>query len=181
MFVSDYLRDGLLSPAVVSRTNLPVQEGVVAADVGRQAGCKMWAIGTFRSVFQGRFQMNFSRRLELAIVTGTTLVFMFGYVTVGHSVDPFHILHYLWMALYFLVAMVVMFCADLAFQRATGGAWWGELSRDVRYAKHIGDWATKALVLWLAFWHQDVFVWIVFALALTVLFRIGFRKDPLAF
>ena len=124
--------------------------------------------------------MNFSRPLELAILTGTILVFMFGYVMVGHSVDPFHILRFLWMALYFLVAIVVMFCADLAFQRATGGAWWAEPSRDVRYAKHLGDWVIKALVLWLAFWHQDVFVWIVFALALTALVRLGFRKNPLA-
>src|SRR5271169_2042256 len=133
-----------------------------------------------RSVFRGRFQMSFSRQFLLFIGTGTILVFMFGYVTVGHSVDPFHILHYLWMALYFLVAMAVMIWADVAFQHATG-EWWSEPSRAVRYSKRIASWAISALVLWLAFWHQDVFVWIVFALALTVLFRIGFRKDPMAF
>jgi hypothetical protein len=123
--------------------------------------------------------MAFSRQFLLFIGTATILVFMFGYVTVGHSVDPFHILHYLWMALYFLVAMAVMIWADFAFQRATG-EWWSEPSRAVRYSKLIGSWATKALVLWLAFWHQHVFVWIVFALALTVLLRIGFRKNPMA-
>ena len=123
--------------------------------------------------------MNFGRRLELAIVTGTTLVFMFGYVTVGHSVDPFHILHYLWMALYFIVAMAVTLWAEMVFQNAATN--WSSPSRAARYSKLIGGYAIKALVIWLTFWHQPVFVWIVFALALTVLFRIGFRKDPMAF
>ena len=122
--------------------------------------------------------MFFSRRFLLFIGTATILVFIFGYFTVSHSVDPFHILHFCSMALYFLVAMAVMIWADLTFQRATG-EWWSEPSRAVRYSKRIASWAISALVYWLAFWHQHVFVWIVFALALTVLLRIGFRKEPM--
>jgi hypothetical protein len=119
----------------------------------------------------------FSTRFLLFIGTGTILVFMFGYVTVGHSVDPFHILHYLWMALYFIVAMAVTLWAEMVFQNAATN--WSSPSRAARYSKLIGGYAIKALVIWLAFWHPPVFVWIVFALALTALLRIGFRDNPL--
>src|SRR5271169_4008380 len=124
--------------------------------------------------------MVFPRWFLLFMGTVTILVFMFGYLTVGHSVDPFHILHLCYWVLYFLVSMSVMIWADLSFQHATA-EWWSSPSRAERYSKEIGSLATKALVLWLAFWHEHVFVWIVFALALTVLIRIGFRKNPLLY
>jgi hypothetical protein len=113
--------------------------------------------------------MNFSGRFATGIATLISL----GFVTLDylfhHShVTPFFL--YFWMALYFLFAMAVMFCADLAFQIATS-EWWSP-SRAVRYSKQIGRWAASVLVLWLAFWHQHDFLWIVFALTLTVAFWI---------
>ena len=87
----------------------------------------------------------------LGIATGATLVSL-GFVMVSYSVDQSHMtlfLRYLWMVLYFLFAMAVMLCVDVAFQVATGG-WWSP-SRAVRYSKVIGRWATSALVIWLAF------------------------------
>jgi len=122
--------------------------------------------------------MGIPRWLLLFMGTVTILVFMFGYLTVGHSVDPFHILHFCYWVLYSLVTLAVALWADLRFQNATA-EWWSPASRAERYSNEIGSLATKALVLWLAYWHEHVFVWIVFALALTVLFRIGFRKNPM--
>jgi hypothetical protein len=124
--------------------------------------------------------MHFSRQIVLGIATGATLVSL-GFVMVSYSVDQSHMtlfLRYLWMVLYFLFAMAVMLCVDVAFQVATGG-WWSP-SRAVRYSKVIGRWAISALVIWLAFWHEHVFLWIVFALALVVLFWIRFRDHSMA-
>jgi hypothetical protein len=125
--------------------------------------------------------MNISRQFALCIVTGVALVFVLGFVTLSQLVDQPHMrlsLHYFWMALYFLIAMAVMICADVALQFATEG--WTSPSRAVRYSKLIGGWAISALVIWLAFWHQHVFLWIVFALALVVLFWIRFRNHSMA-
>jgi hypothetical protein len=124
--------------------------------------------------------MNISRQLALGIAIGVTLVSL-GFVTVSQSVDQSHMtpfLRYFWMVLYFLFAMAVMICADAAFQLATGG-WWSP-SKAVRFFKSIGSWATRCLVIWLAFWHQHIFVWIVFAFALTFVFWIRFRNDSVA-
>ena len=123
--------------------------------------------------------MVFSRQLALALATGASLVSL-GFITVDYSfhhshVTPFFL--YFWMVIYFLFAMAVMFCADATFQIAIGG-WWSP-SRAARYFKQIGGWATKALVLWLAFWHQHVFLWIVFALTLIVVFWILFNPSRL--
>jgi hypothetical protein len=85
------------------------------------------------------------------------------------------LLHYSWMVLYFLIAMAVMICAELAFQIATDG--WRSPSKAARYAKGIGSWTVTTLVLWLAFWHPHVFLWVVFALILVVIFWLRFR-DP---
>jgi cobalamin synthase len=123
--------------------------------------------------------MIISRQFALGIVTVAILVSL-GFVTVSHSVDQSHttpFLHYFWMVLSFLIAMAVMICADLAFEIASDG--WRSPSRAVRYSKRIGSWAVSALVLWLAFWHQHVFLWIVFALALVVLFWIRFGKHSM--
>ena len=119
----------------------------------------------------------FSRPLALGIATGAILVSL-GFVAVSYSVFPSQMTHffrYLWMVIYFIFAMVVMFCAEAAFQFATGG--WSPTSRVGRYSKVVGNWALSALVLWLAFWYQSLFLlWIVFVLALVVLFWIfGFN------
>jgi hypothetical protein len=121
-----------------------------------------------------------SSRLALAIATGASLVSL-GFIMVDYSfhhshVTPFFL--YFWMVIYFLFAMAVMFCADATFQIATGA--WGSPSRTVRYYfKRIGGWAMSALVIWLAFWHQHVFLWIVFALTLIVVFWILFNPARL--
>ena len=122
--------------------------------------------------------MNFSRQFAAGIATLISL----GFVALDYLFHHSHVtlfLFYFWMVLYFLFAMVVMIGADIAFQIGTGG-WWSP-SKAMRYSKVIGRWALSALVLWLAFWRQHVFLWIVFALALTVLFWIRFRKDPIAY
>lgn len=117
--------------------------------------------------------MNFS---GLAIATAATLV-SFGFIMVDYS---FHHSHatlfflYFWMVIYFLYAMAVMLCAGVGFQIATG--WWSS-SKAVRYSKLIGSWAVTALVPWLAFSHQHVFLWVVFAFTLVVLFWIRFGGD----
>src|SRR5664279_6204291 len=72
------------------------------------------------------------------------------------------LLHYSWMVLYYLIAMAVMICAELAFLVATEG--WRSPSKVVRCAKGIASWTVTALVLWLAFWHQHVVLWVVFGL-----------------
>lgn len=84
------------------------------------------------------------------------------------------LLHYSWMVLYYLIAMAVMICAELAFQVATEG--WRSPSKAVRCAKGIASWTVTALVLWLAFWHQHVFLWVVFGLILVVIFWLRFRE-----
>ena len=111
----------------------------------------------------------------LGIATAVTLLSL-GFVMVSYSIKPPHIpllLHYLWMVLYYLFAMAVMICAEIAFQIATDG--WRSPSKAVRYAKGIGSWTTTALVLWLAFWHEHVFLWVVFALTLFVIFWLRFK------
>ena len=98
-----------------------------------------------------------SRQISLGIALGATLVSLV-FVAVSYSVEPSHMTHffrYSWMVLYFLFAMAVMFCADAAFQLATGG--WSPPSRVGRYSKVVGNWALSALVLWIAFWYQSLF------------------------
>jgi len=123
----------------------------------------------------------FSRHLALGIAIGATLVSL-GFVAVSYSVDPSHMTHffrYFWMVLYFIFAMAVMFCADAAFQLATGG--WSPPSRVGRYSKVVGNLVLSTLVLWLAFWYQSLFfLWIVFVLALIFLLWILFRNPSRA-
>ena len=124
--------------------------------------------------------MCFSKPLALAIATGASLVSL-GFVVVSYSVAPSQMTHffrYFWMVIYFLFAMLVMFCADMAFQLATGG--WSPPSRLGRYSKVVGKWTLSPLVLWLAFWYQSLFsLWILFVLALVVLFWIGVNGKSL--
>jgi hypothetical protein len=125
--------------------------------------------------------MNFSRQFVLGIAIGATLISL-GFVAFSYSVDSSHMtrfFRYFWMVLYFLFAMVVMFCADAAFKLATGG-WWPQ-SRVGRYSNVVANLALSALVLWLAFWYESLFfLWILFVLALVVLFWIGFRDHSMA-
>ena len=122
---------------------------------------------------------GFSRQFALGIAFGATLVSL-GFVALSYSVEPSQMTHffrYFWMVLYFLFAMAVMICADLAFQLAAGG--WSPPSRVGRYSKGVGKGALSALVLWLAFWYQSLFfLWILFVLALVVLLWILFRNPP---
>jgi hypothetical protein len=75
------------------------------------------------------------------------------------------------MVVYFIFAMAVMFCADFAFKLATGG-WWPK-SKVGRYSNVGANLAISGLVLWLAFWYESLFfLWIVFVLAVVVLFWI---------
>jgi hypothetical protein len=121
--------------------------------------------------------MNFSGQFATGIATLISLGFLTVDYLFHHShVTPFFL--YSWMVLYFVFAMVVMFGSDLAFQITTGR--WSSPSRAIRYSKVIGRWALTALVTWLAFWRQHAFLWIVFALALTALFWVRFRRDPTA-
>jgi hypothetical protein len=114
--------------------------------------------------------MVFSRQLVLCIAIGAILVTL-GFVAWSYSVDNSHMTrfdHYFRMVLYFLFTMAVMTCATVAFQVAIGG-WWPQ-SKVGRYSNVVAKWALSALVLWLAFWHQSLFLlWIVFVLALVVL------------
>ncbi len=121
--------------------------------------------------------MNVSGQFATGIATLISLGFLTVDYLFHHShVTPFFL--YSWMVLYFLFAMVVMFGANIAFQIATPR--WSSPSRAVRYTKLIGPSAISALVLWLAFWRQHAFLWIVFALALTSLFWVRFRRGPIA-
>jgi hypothetical protein len=85
---------------------------------------------------------------------------------------------YFWMVLYFLfavaVTMAVMMCADLTFQVAK--ARWKSLSRGGRSSHIIGGWVVGGLLTWLAFWHQHIFLWMAFALALVATFWIQFNE-----
>jgi len=120
--------------------------------------------------------MVVSRQFALGILIAAALVSL-AFVAESYSIDPSQMtrfLRYLWMFLYFLFAMVVMFCAEAAFQFVTGG--WSPPSRVGRYSKVVGNWTLSAVVLWLAFWYQSLFsLWIVFVLALVALFWILFR------
>jgi hypothetical protein len=117
--------------------------------------------------------MNFS---GLGIATAATLV-SFGFIMVDYSFHHYATPFFLsfWMAIYFLYAMAVMLCAEVAFQITTV-RWWSP-AKTVRYSKLIGSWAVTALVPWFAFSHQHVFLWVVFALTLVVVFWIRFSGD----
>jgi len=78
------------------------------------------------------------------------------------------------MALYFLIAVAVAICANEAFQIATN-RWWS-LSNAGRYSKNFAGVAITFMMLWFAFGHQDVFLGIVAALAVVVLFWIRFGR-----
>lgn len=124
--------------------------------------------------------MHFSRQLALGIATGATLVSA-GFIAVSYSVDQSYMtlfFRYFWMVLYFIFAMAVMICVDAAFQLATGG-WWPP-SWVGRYSKVVGKWTLITLVLWLAFSESVFFLWIVFVLALAVLFWIRFRNHSVS-
>jgi hypothetical protein len=169
----DNVRNGLLSPTILSRTNLPVQEGVVTPDVGRQVGCIVKGHRELPAFLRGGFQMFFSRQFATGIATLISL----GIVTVDylfHHSDATLFFLYFWMVLYFLFAMAVMLCANLAFQVAT--ARWSSLSKAGRSSHVIVGWVVGSLLTWLAFWHQHIFLWMVFALTPVATFWIQFNE-----
>lgn len=114
--------------------------------------------------------MAISTRLVLGIAIGAILLSL-GFVALSYSVDSSHMtrfFRYSWMVIYFLFTMVVIFCAQMAFQFATDG--WSPPSKVGRYSKIVANLAVSVLVIWLAFWYQSLFfLWILFVLALVVL------------
>jgi hypothetical protein len=133
----------------------------------------MSPIESFRSGFRGRFQMNIPGQFVAGIATLISL----GFLTLDHffhhsHVTPFFL--YSWMGLYFLFAMAVMLCAGLAFQVAS--ARWSSLSVARRRSYVVASWVVSGLVTWLAFWHQHIFLWMVFALTLLATFWIQFNE-----
>jgi uncharacterized BrkB/YihY/UPF0761 family membrane protein len=81
---------------------------------------------------------------------------------------------YLWMALYFLFAMAVLIVGRLAFQFAM--ARWSSQPAARSKPEVIGDWIVSALVFYLAFWRQHLFLKTVFALALGTLIWVQFDE-----
>ena len=117
--------------------------------------------------------MNFSGQFAAGIATLISLGFVAMDYLFHHSRVTLFIL-YSWMVLYFLFAMAVMMGANLAFQVAT--ARWPSLFRAGRRSHAIGGWVLSGLVTWLAFWHQHIFLWMVFALTLVATFWIRFNE-----
>jgi hypothetical protein len=117
--------------------------------------------------------MAFSRQFAPAVATLISLGFLVVDYLFHHSYVTLFFL-YFWLALYFLFAMAIMICASLAFQMAM--AKWSSQSAARSKSEVIGDWIVKALVICLAFWHQHMFLWTVFALALGTLIWIQFDE-----
>src|SRR5215471_10882941 len=117
--------------------------------------------------------MGFPRQFAPAVATVISLGFLGMDYLFHHShVTVFFL--YLWMALYFLFAMGVMLCARLAFQTAM--ARWASPSGARPKSEFIGDWLVTALVFYLAFWRQHMFLPTVFALALGTLIWVQFDE-----
>lgn len=104
-------------------------------------------------------------------VAGIATLISLGFVTLDYLFHHSHVTRfslYSWMVLYFLFAMAVTMCANLAFQFAT--ARWPSLFRAGQRSHAIGGWVLSGLVTWLAFWHQHVFLWMVLAFTAFVTF-----------
>jgi hypothetical protein len=117
--------------------------------------------------------MAFSRQFAPAVATLVSL----GFLALDYLFHPSHPSLFflcLWMALYFLFAMAIMMCARLAFHVAM--ARWSSQSAARSKPEAIGDWIVIALVICLAFWHQHMFLWTVFVLALAALIWIQFDE-----
>ena len=110
--------------------------------------------------------MSFSRQFAPFVATLISL----GFLTLDYLFHHSHVtlfFLYFWMAIYFLYAMAIMMVARLAFLVAM--ARWPSQSAARSKSEIIGDWVVVALVFCLAFWHQHMFLWTVFALALSTL------------
>ncbi len=117
--------------------------------------------------------MNFSGQFATGIATLISL----GFITLDYLFHHSHVTRfflYSWMVLYFLFAMAVLMCALLAFQVATTR--WSSLSGAGRSSHTVAGWVVSGLVTWLAFWHQHIFLWMVFALTLVAAFWIQFNE-----
>jgi hypothetical protein len=118
--------------------------------------------------------MVFPRQFLPAVATVISL----GFLTIDYF---FHHSHatlfflYLWMALYFLYAMAVGICAVFAFKLAM--ARWSSQSATRSKSEVIGDWLVTTLVCCLAFSHQHIFLWTVFAVALSTLIWVHLAFD----
>jgi hypothetical protein len=117
--------------------------------------------------------MAFSRQFLPAVATLISLGFL-GLDYLFHHSHVTSLFLDLWMALYFLYAMAVMLCASLAFQMAM--AKWSSQSAVRSKSEVIGKWIVCALVYCLAFWHQHMFLWTVFAVALSTLIWVQFDE-----
>jgi protein-S-isoprenylcysteine O-methyltransferase Ste14 len=120
--------------------------------------------------------MAFSRQFAPAVATLVSLGFLAIDYLFHHSHASllFLYLWMLWMALYFLFAMVIMMCARLAFEEAM--ARWSSQSAARSKPEVIGDWIVSALVICLAVWHEHMFLWAAFVLALAALIYIQFDE-----
>jgi hypothetical protein len=117
--------------------------------------------------------MGFPRQSAPAVATLISLGFLAMDYLFHHSHVTLLFL-YLWMALYFLFSMAVVMCALFAFQVAM--AMWSSQSATRSKSEIIGYWVVSALVMYLAFWHQHMFLRTVFALSLGTLIWIQFDE-----
>ena len=118
--------------------------------------------------------MNFPRQF----LPGVATVISLGFLTIDYSFHHSHVTRfflYSWMTLSFLFVMVVLMCELFAFQVAMAG--WSSQSGVRAKSEIIGDWLITGLVCCLAFTHQHIFLWTVFALALSTLIWVHLAFD----